>query len=83
MRSDPGLIWCNGVPMKAIRPKAMAAFVAAEVRAAARPPPPPASRGIATKSGTTARSWYRENKKRDTAEEFASNGNENKSAKTS
>lgn len=44
--------------MKAMRPKAMAAFVAAEDSAAARPPPPPASRGIATKSGTTARSWY-------------------------
>lgn len=43
--------------MKAIRPKAMAAFVAAEDSAAARPPPPPASRGMATKSGTTARSW--------------------------
>lgn len=43
-------------PMKAMSPRAIAAFVAAEDRAAARPPPPPASSGMATKSGTTARS---------------------------
>lgn len=44
------------LPMKAISPRAIAAFVAAEVSAAARPPPPPASSGMATRSGTTARS---------------------------
>lgn len=44
--------------MKAMSPRAMAAFVAAEVSAAASPPPPPASKGIATSSGTTARSCY-------------------------